>query len=76
MFVSFNINHAQAFKHHADHGGELSLGKYVSGEGVFDSDPMIFEGGSDANCNVERDSEAYWYCWYENIEEIVSLDHV
>jgi len=37
---------------------------------------MIFEGGSDANCNVERDSEAYWYCWYDAYDDIVSLDHV
>jgi hypothetical protein len=69
--------YCRAFKHHEDHGGELDLGSYVEGEGVFDSDPMVFEGGSDANCNgVQRTSEAYWYCWYYAFDDIVSLDHV
>ena len=31
----------QAFKHTDDFGGELGLGTYVSGEGTFDSDPMV-----------------------------------
>ena len=37
---------------------------------------MIFKGGDDANCNVARTSEAYWYCWYNAYSEIVSLDHM
>ena len=68
----------QAFKHREDHSGELSLGQYVSGEGDFiNLDPMVFEGGSDAHCGgVARSSEAYWYCWYDDRTDIVSLDHV
>ena len=55
----------------------MSLGTYVSGEGDFNNgDPMIFKGGDDANCNVARTSEAYWYCWYNAYPEIVSLDHM
>jgi len=70
--------YCRAYKHHTDHGGELSLGLYVSGEGVFDTDPMKFEGGSDTNCGgVERTADAYWYCWYDaNPTDIVPLDHV
>jgi len=71
--------YCRAFKHHVDHGGELDLGHYVSGEGDFlQGDPMIFEGGDDTNCNgVQRDSEAYWYCWYDAYpDDIVHLDHI
>ena len=69
----------QAFKHHSDFGGILELGNYVSGTGLFaDSDPMIFEGGDDVNCQngKERSSQGYWYCWYDAFEEVVDLDHV
>jgi hypothetical protein len=38
-------------------------------------DPMVFEGGDDANCNVDRTSEAYWYCWYDARDDIVHLDY-
>jgi hypothetical protein len=62
--------------YHEDHGGILELGNYVSGKGVFDSDPMIYEGGSDVNCIVPRSSKGYWYCWYDAFDEIVSLDHL
>ena len=55
----------------------MSLGTYVSGEGDFNTgDAMVFEGGDSANCNVDRTSEAYWYCWYNAYTEIVSLDHM
>jgi len=68
--------YCRAFKHHEDHGGELNLGEYVSGEGDFiNGDPMVFEGGDDANCNVDRTSEAYWYCWYDARDDIVHLDY-
>ena len=69
------LNFTKAFKRHVDHGGELNLGTYVSGEGDYNSGgPMEFSGGNDTNCNVERSSEAYWYCWYEAYDEIVALD--
>jgi hypothetical protein len=72
----FMTNFIKAFKHHEDHGGELNLGSYVSGEGDFiNGDPMVFEGGDDANCNVDRTSEAYWYCWYDARDDIVHLDY-
>ena len=56
----------QAFKSQGDDGGELSLGTYTSGEGIFDRDPMMFEGGDSINCGngEERSTIAYWYCWY------------
>jgi len=58
--------YCRAFKHTDDFGGELSLGTYVSGEGTFDSDPMVFSGGDSINCGngAQRSSVAYWYCWY------------
>ena len=61
-----NNNPFKAFKFQGDYGGELSLGTYTSGEGIFDSDPMMFERGDSINCgNSERRStKAYWYCWY------------
>ena len=31
----------KAFKYHEDHGGELSLGKYVSGHGIWGGDPQV-----------------------------------
>jgi len=38
---------------------------------------MVFEGGSDENCDgVERSSEAFWYCWYDARDDIVDLDKV
>ena len=44
----------------------MSLGEYVSGEGIYDSDPMVFTGGDPINCGngADRSSIAYWYCWY------------
>jgi len=69
--------YCRAFKHHVDHGGELDLGTYVSGEGDIDTfDPMVFEGGSDTNCNVDRTSEGFWYCWYDARDNVVDLDYV
>jgi len=70
--------YCRAFKHHEDHGGELSLGKYAGGEGDFlNDDPMRYTGGSDENCDgVERTSDVYWYCWYDVNDDIVSLDHI
>ena len=68
----------QAYKHQTKDGGLLSLGLHQGGEGVFDTDPMQFAGGSDINCGgVERSTEAYWYCWYNAYpNDKVSLDHV
>jgi len=71
--------YCRAFKYQGDYGGELSLGTYTSGEGIFDSDPMIFEGGDPVNCGngADRSSVAYWYCWYTAFpDETVSLDHI
>ena len=68
--IEFSIhiinNTFKAFKFQGDYGSELSLGTYTSGEGIFDSDPMMFEGGDSINCGggVGRSSIAYWYCWY------------
>jgi hypothetical protein len=74
LCLILNIN--KAYKRQTDHGGELNLGTYVSGEGDFNTgDPMEFSGGNDTNCGtVERASEAYWYCWYDTYDEIVALD--
>ena len=69
----------QAYKHTEDYGGQLSLGYYVSGEGTFDSDPMIFTAGDSINCGngANRDSIAYWYCWYDAFPSpIVGLDEL
>ena len=69
----------QAFKFQADSGGELSLGTYRSGEGIFDTDPMMFEGGDSINCGngKDRSSVAYWYCWYSVFPEpTVALDEM
>ena len=77
--LDIQIYNFQAYKYQADYGGELSLGNYVSGEGTFDSDPMIFEGGDSINCGngQERDSIAYWYCWYTAFpDEVVALDYM
>ena len=65
-FCNFNINNLQAFKFQNDYGGILSLGEYGSGEGIYDSDPMVFTGGDPINCGngADRSSIAYWYCWY------------
>jgi len=69
--------YCHAYKHHEDHGGILSLGEYVSGEGTYDDDPMVFEGGSSTNCATERSSIAFWYCWYNAYPNIiVDLHHV
>ena len=57
----------------------MSLGYYVSGEGTYDSDPMIFTGGDSINCGngADRSSIAYWYCWYDAFPSpIVSLDEL
>jgi len=58
--------YCRAFKFQNDYGGILSLGEYVSGEGIYDSDPMVFTGGDPINCGngADRSSIAYWYCWY------------
>ena len=69
--IEFSIhiinNTFKAFKFQGDYGSELSLGTYTSGEGIFDSDPMMFEGGDSINCgNGEgRSTIAFWYCWYK-----------
>jgi len=57
----------RAFKYHDDHGGELSLGNYVSGTGKESSDMMIFSGGDSVNCGngADRSSEAVWYCYFD-----------
>ena len=31
----------KAFNYQGDHGGEISLGKYVSGHGIYDVDPQV-----------------------------------
>ena len=69
----------QAFKFQGDYGGELSLGTYTSGEGIFDSDPMKFEGGDSINCGngEDRSAVAFWYCWYTGFPEpTVALDEM
>ena len=55
------------------------MGYYVSGEGTFDSDPMIFTAGDSINCGngANRDAIAYWYCWYDAFPSpIVGLDEL
>ena len=77
--LTIYLDYFQAFKFQGDYGGELSLGVYTSGEGIFDSDPMLFEGGDSVNCgnNEDRSSIAYWYCWYTAFPEpAVSLDEM
>jgi len=58
--------YCRAYKYEADHGGYISLGTYVSGEGDPDAwDPMVFENGGDVICEGNRSAIAYWYCWYD-----------
>ena len=69
----------KGFKVGGDDEGELNLGTYNSGEGIFDSDPMMFEGGDSINCGngQDRSSVAYWYCWYTAFPEpTVALDEM
>jgi len=71
--------YCRAFKYHSDHGGELSLGKYVSGHGSFD-DPQVYSEGDSVNCgnSAKRSSEAVWYCYYWAFgdDEIVPLNYL
>ena len=69
----------KAYKYEADVGQEVNLGNYVSGEGVFDSDPMVFTGGDSINCGngAKRSASGYWYCWYTAFPDpVVPLDSV
>jgi len=69
--------YCRAYKYEADHGGYISLGTYVSGDGNDLSDPMVFENGGDVNCVRKRSSVAYWYCWYDfNPGTTVALDYL
>ena len=73
------LDYFQAFKLDEDDGVELSLGVYTSGEGIFDSDPMLFEGGDSVKCgnNEDRSVNAYWYCWHTAFPvPAVSLDEM
>jgi len=70
--------YCRAWRYAANHGGYISLGTYVSGEGDPETgDPMVFENGGDVNCPEKRSSIAYWYCWYDFVPSTtVSLDYV
>lgn len=64
-------------KKYDNHGGELSLGHYISGEGDFyDDDPQIFREGDNENCHKDRSTDVYWYCWYDIYTHIVPLDTI
>jgi len=72
--------YCRAFKFHEDHGGELSLGNYVSGTGSSISDPQVFLLGDSVNCGNgnQRSSEAVWYCYYDafGTDEIKALNYL
>lgn len=86
ILITIHCGFFKTFKKHADNSGEIDLGTYVSGEGTYDSDPMVFDGGDKTNCNEGgRSTIGYcwytllvptiWYCWYTAFPEpVVSLD--
>lgn len=43
------------------------IAQYESGDGTFDSDPMIFRGSS-PSCSNDYSMNMYWYCWYDVID--------
>jgi len=48
------------------------IGWYNSGEGVFDSDPMVFLGSS-SDCQEEYVG-IFWYCWYDAVQDVVDAN--
>jgi len=53
--------------------GDVSLGSYDSGDGIFHTEePMLFIGSSTPECN-NTNTEVYWYCWYDVYDDIVDL---
>ena len=54
------------------------LGTYVKGEGTYDTDPtdpMMYIGPSTSCPEEEQAMEVFWYCWYNEREEVVDPSH-